>query len=264
MLNYTVRAKRVSLFGFYMMNFANADTSGASYFPTDQTDPKADYGRSNFDVRNRFLLGGNLQAPYGISFSPMLVANSGQPFNITIGQDLNGDNQFNNRPAFATAASAQTMQTSYGTFDLDPAWNQARIPYNYGNGPGQFSMNLRIGKSFGIGPKVTGAAGAGPGGPGGGGPPPGGGPGGPGGGGGLGPGGLSGSGGPPRFDQAAARKYSLSFTAMGRNILNNVSLAQPVGVLESPLFGKSTALSGGFFSSAASNRSINLQVSFNF
>jgi hypothetical protein len=264
MLNYTVRAKRVSLFGFYTMNFANADTSGASYFPTDQTDPKADYGRSNFDVRNRFLLGGNLQAPYGISFSPMLVANSGQPFNITIGQDLNGDNQFNDRPAFATAASAQTMQTSYGTFDLDPAWNQARVPYNYGNGPGQFSMNLRIGKSFGIGPKVTGGTGAGPGGPGGGGPPPGGGPGGPGGGGGLGPGGLSGSGGPPRFDQAAARKYSLSFTAMGRNILNNVSLAQPVGVLESPLFGKSTALSGGFFSSAASNRSINLQVSFNF
>jgi len=50
------------------------------------------------------------------------------------------------------------MQTSYGTFDLDPARNQARIPYNYGNGPGQFSMNLRIGKSFGIGPKVTGAA----------------------------------------------------------------------------------------------------------
>jgi len=86
MLNYTVRAKRVSLFGFYMMNFANADTSGASYFPTDQTDPKADYGRSSFDVRNRFLLGGNLQAPYGISFSPMLVANSGQPFNITIGR----------------------------------------------------------------------------------------------------------------------------------------------------------------------------------
>ncbi|MGA2535456.1 MAG: carboxypeptidase regulatory-like domain-containing protein [Terracidiphilus sp.] len=265
MLNYTVRAKRVSLFGFYMMNFANADTSGATYFPSSQSDPRADYGRANFDVRYRFLLGGNLQAPYGFSFSPMLVTNSGQPFNITIGQDLNGDNQFNDRPAFAGTASTDTMQTSYGTFDLDPAWNQARIPYNYGNGPSQFSMNLRVSKSIGIGPKVTGAAGAGPGGPGGGGPPPGGGgPGGPGGGGGLGPGGLSGSGGPPRFDQASARKYSLSFTAMGRNILNNVSLAQPDGVLESPLFGKSTALSGGFFSSPASNRSINLQVSFNF
>ena len=269
MLNYTVRAKRLSLFGFYMMNFANADTSGAGYFPSNQSDPRADYGRANFDVRNRFLLGGNLQAPYGVSFSPMLVTNSGQPFNITIGQDLNGDNQFNDRPALATAASTKTLETSYGTFDLDPAWNQSRIPYNYGTGPSQFSLNLRIGKSIGIGPKLSGSAGGDSRGPGGGGPPPGGGPGGggpggPGGGGGLGPGGLSRSGGPPRSDQPAARRYSLSFTAMGRNILNNVSLAQPVGVLESPLFGKSTALSGGFFSSPASNRSIDLQVSFSF
>jgi len=266
MLNYTVRASRVSLFGFYMLNFAKADTSGATYFPSNQSDPRADYGRANFDVRNRFLLGGNLQAPYGISFSPMLVTNSGQPFNITIGQDLNGDNQFNDRPAFAASASKDTMQTKYGLFDLDPAWNQARIPYNYGNGPGQFSMNLRVSKSIGIGPKVADGSGAQSGGPGGGGPPPGGGPGGggPGGGGGLGPGGLSRSGGPPRFDQATARRYSLSFTAMSRNIFNHISLAQPDGVLDSPLFGKSTALSGGFFSSPASNRSVDLQVSFNF
>ena len=51
---------------------------------------------------------------------------------------------------------------------------------------------------------------------------------------------------------------------MGRNVLNNVNLAPPVGVLESPLFGKSNALAGGFFSSAASNRSIDLQMTFSF
>ena len=268
--NYTVRARRVSLFGFYLVNFAKADTSGATYFPSNQFNPGADYGRSSFDVRNRFLLGGNVQAPYGISFSPFLVADSGQPFDITIGQDLNGDNQFNDRPSFATSSSTDTIQTDYGTFDLDPAWNQARIPYNYGNGPKQFSMNLRISKSFGIGPRVEGGSGnssGGQGGPGGGGPPPGGGPGGGGGGGGgggLGPGGLSGNGGPPRLDQAVPRRYSLNFAVMGRNILNNVSLAQPVGVLESPLFGKSNALAGGFFSSPAANRSIDLQMSFSF
>ena len=58
-VNYSVRAKRVSLFGFYMLNFAKADTSGANYFPSNQFNPGADYGRANFDVRNRFLLGGN-------------------------------------------------------------------------------------------------------------------------------------------------------------------------------------------------------------
>ena len=82
----------------------------------------------------------------------------------------------------------------------------------------------------------------------------------------MGPGGLSGSGrnGPPRLDQVVPRRYSLNFSAMARNVFNQVNLSQPVGVLESPLFGKSNALAGGFFSSPASNRSIDLQVSFNF
>jgi hypothetical protein len=265
MVNYTVKAKRVSLFGFYMLNFAKADTSGATYFPSNQFDPGADYGRANFDVRNRFLLGGNLQGPYGISFSPMLVANSGSPYNITIGQDLNGDNQYNDRPAFATAASTDVIQTNFGALDLDPSASAPRIPYNFGTGPGQFSMNARISKSFGIGPKVEGGpsnrAFGGPGG----GPPPGGGPGGGGPpGGGLGPGGLSSSGGPPRLDQVVPRRYSLTFAAMARNVFNDVNLSQPVGVLDSPLFGKSNALAGGFFSSPAANRSIDLQVTFNF
>jgi len=66
------------------------------------------------------------------------------------------------------------------------------------------------------------------------------------------------------MDQAVPRRYSLTLSAMGRNVLNDVSLAPPVGVLESPLFDKSNALAGGFFGSAASNRSIDLQASFNF
>ena len=37
-----------------------------------------------------------------------------------------------------------------------------------------------------------------------------------------------------------------------------------VGVLESPLLGKSNALTGAFFSSPATNRSVDLQMIFNF
>jgi hypothetical protein len=193
-----------------------------------------------------------------------MVLNSGTPFNITVGQDLNGDNQFNDRPAYASSSSTDVINTKYGNFDINPDAFETRIPYNSEYGPGQFSTNLRISKSIGIGPKVEGGSGGGFNGP-----PPGGGGRGPGGGGppggGLGPGGLSSSGGrPPMFDQGASRRYSLTFTAMGRNIFNDVNLAAPVGVLQSPLFGKSNALAGGFFSSPSSNRSIDLQVSFNF
>lgn len=42
---------------------------------------------------------------------------------------------------------------------------------------------------------------------------------------------------------------------MARNVFNNVNLAQPVGVLQSPLFGKSYALVGGFWSSPSANHS---------
>jgi hypothetical protein len=265
--NFSVRARKLSLFGFYVLNSAKADTSGATYFPSNQFDPRADYGRSTFDIRNRFLLGGNYQAPFGFSISPFLVLDSGTPFNITVGQDLNGDNQFNDRPSFATSSSTDVIDTKYGNFDVDPAAGAARIPYNYQVGPRQFSTNMRISKTIGIGPRSERAAGGGSNGP-----PPGGGGGGgrgPGGGGppggGLGPGGLSSSGGrPPMMDQQASRRYSLSFTAMGRNIFNQVNLAAPVGVLQSPLFGKSNALAGGFFSSPSSNRSVDLQMSFNF
>lgn len=265
MVNYSVQSKRVSLFGFYVLTFANSDTSGANYFPSNQFDPSADYGRATFAVRNRFMFGGTLQGPWGITVNPMLDATSGQPFNITVGQDLNGDNEFNDRPAFATSASTDVMQTSYGTFDLNPAANAARVPYNYGTGPTELGLNMRLSKAFGIGPKVEGRGpggfGGGMGGPGFGG---GGGRGGPPGGG-LGPGGLSGNGGGmPRMNQAVARRYSLTFTANARNVLNSVNLAPPVAVLESPLFGKSTSLAGGPWSSPAANRSIDLQAMFNF
>ncbi len=261
------RAKRVTLFGFYVLNFAKSDTQGATYFPSVQTDPGLDYGRSSFDVRNRMVLGGNTVLPYNFTLSPFLVANSGEPFNITIGDDLNGDNQFNDRPSYGRPTDPYAIQTKYGLLNPLPSAGEARIPYGLGDGPANFSMNLRVGKTFGIGPKVE-RGGHGPGGGGGGGRT---GPRG-----GLGPGGLSGGGnnGPGRLDTAVPRKYNLTFVAFGRNIFNMVNLAQPNPVLASgsvatgfrpnETFNQSLALAGGFFSRSSANRSIDLQVNFNF
>ena len=60
------------------------------------------------------------------------------------------------------------------------------------------------------------------------------------------------------------RRYNLTFTVSGRNVLNRVNLAPPVGNLSSPLFDQSNALAGGPFSSAGANRRIDLQVLFSF
>ncbi len=60
------------------------------------------------------------------------------------------------------------------------------------------------------------------------------------------------------------RRFNLTFSVSARNIFNTVNYASPEGNLDSPIFGKAYALAGGFFSSSAANRRIDLQVRFSF
>jgi hypothetical protein len=263
-VNFNINSRQFMLFGFYVLNYAKSDTSGSGYEPSNPFDPHADYGRATFDNRNRFMFGGNYTAPFGISISPFIITNSGSPYNVTTGTDLNGDGVFNDRPAYATSTSTDVMQTKFGPLDLQPGPFETRVPYNIGNGPDSFTANLRVSKVIGIGPKLEGPSGGGfqGGGMGGGG---GGGRGGHGGGGGLGPGGLNGGGGGPHFGSSGTpRKYNLTLTAQAQNAFNNVNLAPPVGTLTSPLFGKSNSVTGGFSSSTSANRAVSLQASFSF
>ncbi len=43
------------------------------------------------------------------------------------------------------------MQTRFGNFDIRPKAGQTIIPRNYAEGPGFFSVNLRVGRSFSFG-----------------------------------------------------------------------------------------------------------------
>jgi hypothetical protein len=262
MVTGTARYRRFSIMSNYTYSNAHGDTSGATSVPSVASFPGLDYGRTNFDVGNRFMIFGNVTLPWQVSASPFLVANSGNPYNITTGQDLTGNNQFNARPTFAASCTETgAVDTRFGCFNTDPyGTGEKIIPYGFLTGPSNVSLNMRLSKVIGIGPKVEGGRG-GAGGGGGGGGPRGGGMGGPG----L-MGGLSGSrGGPGRLDAAVSRKYSLTFSAFGSNLLNHENLGTPNGVLASPYFGTSQSLAGGFFgASTAGNRSIFLQSTFSF
>src|SRR5580704_12418066 len=258
---------RFSFFTFYTFTTAKADTNGVTYTPSVAQNPGLDYGRSSFDVHNRFVILGNFTAPYAISLTPFFAYNSGAPYNVTVGSDLTGNNQFNARPTFAASCSGKNVvNTRYGCLDTNPfGTNEKIIPYGIGTGPSNASLNMRVSKVIGIGPKVEGSRAARGGGGGGGG---GGGRGGGGGGGlGPGPGGLSGSrGGPGRLDQTTSRRYNLTLTAYATNLFNHQNLGQPNGTLSSPFFGESQSLAGGGFfgASTAGNRSVFLQAVFNF
>ncbi|WP_348268322.1 DUF2012 domain-containing protein [Edaphobacter paludis] len=246
--NLNIRERAFSLFGYYVLNFAKSDTGGITSFPSQPYNIGADYGRAVFDRRNRLFLGGNFSLPYHISLSPFIVASSGTPYNVTLGRDLNGDSEFNDRPAFATSSNEPGASTipGCGSF-ITPAAGQARIPINYCTGPALFVTNLRISKTFGFGPsteqKGQGSSGPGDHGHGDHG------------------GGHGGFGGSSRTD----KKYNLTFSTQVQNLFNNADYATPNATMTSQtLFGKSTQLAGNPYTSSSALRRISLNMSFNF
>jgi hypothetical protein len=263
-VNSSVRVgTKVSLFGYYTLNYANSDAAGAGTFPSFDNNISLDYGRAAFDVRHRVFFGGTMGLPYNFRLNPFLIAQSGVPFNMTTGQDVNGDSIFNDRPAFATPQSIpkNVVINKFGSFDLVPQPGETLVPINSLTSARRFSLNLRLSKTFGFGQKKepvnTGAGGTGAGGTFGRGP---GGPGGPGG----GRGGFGGGRGGGMDVGANNNRYNLTFSVSVRNVFNNVNLDTPIGNLSSPLFGQANGLAKGPYSSSTANRRIDLQVSFSF
>jgi hypothetical protein len=271
---------RYTLFGYYSLGHAHSNTDGVNTFPANSYDLSNEWSRAAFDVRHRLFVGGSIAAPLGIRLNPFLMLSSAAPFNIVVGQDLNGDTITNDRPSYATAADIQASNAAvaaggrafvfaspYGFLNSKPTPGETIIPRNLGNGFGSLNLNMRVSRTWGFGEATTRAPNARPGGGGGGG-------GGRGGGGprggfgggaaGGGPGGVAGA--------AATRRYNLTASVEIRNMLNSVNPSAPVGTLSSPFFGEAQGITNGFGAgpggggggTQTANRRLELQLRFTF
>jgi hypothetical protein len=280
--------KGTSIFGYYSLNWANSNISGI----TNPYSSTADYGRASFSTRSRVSLGGTVPLPFLITASPLLFVNSGSPYNLTTGQDNNDDGVYDDRPAFANGFNAANAQCTNSADFVSPTpvttptngETYTEVPVNFCKGPNNVSVNLRLSRTFGFGPKTessgnngqgNGQGGpGGPGGPGGGGPGGGGGGGGRGGGGGFGGGGFGGGGGGGgrggggggggRRGSNTGRKYNLTIGAQALNLFNEVPYGTPVSTLSNSKFGQTITLGGGQFSGSNAVRRITLQANFSF
>ncbi len=302
-VNFNTRFNpKFTIFGNYRLGKASGNTDGGGSTPFYSYDLSTEYGRSIFDVRQNFFLGGSYTAPWKLRFSPIIVASSGRPFNITTGIDNNRDGNYNDRPAFATDLNRQcdfgtpgnpdirncVVQTAYGNFDLMPIAGQTLIPRNFAEGPASLNFNLNVSRTFSFGKsKVSAAAAAaqqkaaaeqpkpdanakagnnpGRGGNNRGGSNRGGSNRG-------GPGGVSGGGmGGPMMVQGGGsdKPYNLTFSLNATNLFNIVNKSTPIGNLSSPRFGQSTGIGGSFGSfggggSNSGNRRLDLSLRFSF
>ena len=284
-LNFNSRLHRnLSMNAYYVLSSAKSDADGTGSFPANPYDLSTEYGRASGDIRHRFVMTGNIRAPWGITLNPFIIVQSGRPFNITLGRDINGDTLNTERPSLAPAGAdcSDTVNfrcTPFGNFKLTFAPGDVMIPRNFAEGPGSTTVNVRVSKTWSFGSEgganasnqqnrqdgqrpggqggmMTGGMGRGPGG------------GGPGGGGRGGFGGPGGGGGGFGGGGNANSRYNLTFSLNFQNLLNHTNLGNPVGNLGSSFFGQSTSTGGGFGGfgggNAAYNRRIDAQIRFSF
>ena len=245
----------MSLFGFYVLNQAKSNTDSVGTVVANTYDYRGEYGPASTDVRHRVTFGGSISSRWNLRLSPFVILQSGSPYDITAGQDLYGTTLFNGRPGIATdPARAGVVRTAYGLLDPNPTAGETQLPRNYGRGPGQFTVNLRLAKTFGFGPvKGGGDKGGGAKAQ-------------------LSSGGMAIPGGGSLRNVIGAptstRRYNFIVSMSARNVLNHTNQGPINGDITSPLFGRSNRMAGTLngegFSENASNRRLEMQLRLTF
>nr|WP_146072029.1 hypothetical protein [Bryocella elongata] len=256
-------SQKLALSGFYTYSKATSNGAGASgsNFVSNAYNLDQDLGPAGFVFKHVAFLTGTYDGPWGLSFNPFVIAQSGRPFNITLAADpLN--NLFNQRPTYATAATpaANQVATPFGLLDSAALPGEQLIPVNLGTSPSSFAVNLRMSRGFTFGGKTASNGAAddasvttaptstttrGD----------------------RGPGGGSLAGNVPSTSSGAKEpggKYGLRFSVQALNLFNNINYGVPIGVLGSPYFDRPTSLIGGAYSTGSAARRVYIQAAFSF
>jgi hypothetical protein len=167
-----------SVFGNYTYSkgFDTGTDFNSDYGPQDPTNLGADRGLSEFDQRHKVVMAGVIDSPWtnpilaGFQLAPIFTYNSGHPFNLLAGGEVNGDNHTTNeRPIGAGRDTG--LGPSYTNFDMRLSWQhtlgeKARLQFtaegfNIANHTNFASVNNVVNPLFGIqtGPTVCPVAG---------------------------------------------------------------------------------------------------------
>ena len=148
--------RKLTLHAVYTFNHAMTDVQGLNYFPSVAHNPSLDYGRATFTAPHQLQAFATYALPWKMSVSALAFAEAGRPYNITIGNDLTGNNQSNARPTFGTCGAANVASTKFGCLDTVPTGKGERIvPYGLGTGPANETVYLTLNRTFRFGPKAS-------------------------------------------------------------------------------------------------------------
>jgi carboxypeptidase family protein len=230
--------KKISIYANYALQYTYADFDG---LPSDHYNLRADYGKA-FNNGHRVNGGPTFPLPLKLLVNTVFLYNSGQLYNITTGlPDPSGDGAAVQRPALvdlspsSCTGATHRYSPEFGCFDLSPAPGTPTIRKNYGRGPSNVNMTLRLSRTWDFIRKESG-------------------------------GGSRAAAAPAAAPAAAnAMKYHLTLSIFAVNPLNHPNFANPNGNLSSPFFGQPLSLQGSFIpGNSTYNRKITLQAQMTF
>ena len=97
----------------------------------------------------------------GHQFNPLSQRTQGRRSTSPPAATCYGDTLFNDRPGIATDPTKPgVVPTPYGLLDPNPTPGQPLLPRNFGRGPGQIMLNMRVGRTFRSDSSRTSRAGA--------------------------------------------------------------------------------------------------------
>ena len=158
----------------YSKAFDTSTDFNSDFGPQDNTDLSLERGLSDFDQRHKFVLAGVIDSPWknavlsGFELAPIVRYNSGHPFNLLAGADVNGDrHSTNDRPIGAGRNTG--LGPDYTDFDmrlsrLFKVGEKASLQFvaegfNIANHTNFASVNNIVGLGFGL-PTALGGGGA--------------------------------------------------------------------------------------------------------
>jgi hypothetical protein len=160
-------SEHLTLIGNYTYSKAIDDSTdfNSDYSAFDQTNLHGERAVSDFDQRQKVVLAATIQSPWekspvfgGFELAPIFSYNSGHPFNLLAGADINGDGHFtNDRPPSAGRNSG--LGPDYTDFDMritraiklgrEYSLKLTAEGFNLANHTNYASVNNIVGSTFG-------------------------------------------------------------------------------------------------------------------
>jgi hypothetical protein len=143
--------KRFGFSATYKYENVKSDGGDNPSSPQSSYSNRGESSRVDWNHWNSFTFSGHVVLPYKLDLATIFDARNGSRYNIITGTDNNGDGDFNDRPAYASAPGSGVYKTRFGLLTTNTV--NGDVPRNLGTMPDLIHLDTNLSRAFVLNPK---------------------------------------------------------------------------------------------------------------